>query len=315
MTPAPANNRVLISGASGLIGRGVILALEERDWDIDALVRSPGTFNSVAVTEHVVPDLATAGITELREIISNVSCILHLAAIVPGKEQSGSQDRRTVEMARTLATAAAHSPHVRMIHMSSAYASLAERSHVSARQYGHSKLQAEIETRSTSPALQELIILRPPVVYGEGMHGAMSTLVGFVKKGLPLPFGRAHEKRAYISKRNLIDLLVKLITAPTENPLVSGCKIYEPSDGIPVSTHTLIRMLAEALGTRPLLLPVPLSLLRLAGKVVGRNDLVSGAIEPLPLRGNEMLQADLGWTPMEKMPDSINSWLGKSVDH
>jgi UDP-glucose 4-epimerase len=312
MTSAAANKRVLISGASGLIGRSVISALEPRGWHIDALVRSSGVFNSEAVTEHVVTDLATADPTKLWPIISNVSCILHLAAIVPGKQQSGAQDK-TVEMARILATAAAQRPDVRMIHMSSAYASLAECSHTSARQYGHSKLQAEIETQSVSPTFQQLIILRPPVVYGEGMSGAMSTLVALIKKGVPLPFGRADEKRAYISKSNLVDLLVKLITAPIDNQLVIGCKIYEPSDGIAVSTHKLIQMLAEALGTRPLLLPVPLWFLRLAGKMVGRSGLISGAIEPLQLHGNALLEADFGWAPLEHMPDSLYSWLGKPI--
>lgn len=303
----------MISGASGLLGRAVISALEQRGWHVDALVRLPGNFRSDAVTEHVIPDLASATVDELQSIIKNVSCVLHLAAVVPGKEQPGMQDK-TVEMARTLGAAMTRNPHVRMIHMSSIYASLAERSDASARQYGHSKLQAEIENRSISPEPKQLIILRPPVVYGEGMSGAMSTLVALVKKGVPLPFGMANEKRAYISKNNIVDLLVTLITAPSGIPLVTGCKIYEPSDGVTVSTRELIEILAAALNRKVRLLPVPLWLLKLAGKLTGKRDLISGAIEPLQPNDNKALEDDFGWVPRETMPRSINSWLANSPE-
>jgi nucleoside-diphosphate-sugar epimerase len=133
-----------------------------------------------------------------------------------------------------------------------------------------------------------LAIVRPPLVHGPGVKGNLAALMKALRLGLPLPLGAIHNRRSLVGVDNLADALAFLAARDAQ-----GCFLVR--DGEDVSTTQLIRLMAEAAGLRPRLLPVPASLLRLAGALVGKGAAVqrltgSLVVDDAPLRL-------LGWRP------------------
>lgn len=189
--------------------------------------------------------------------------------------------------------------------LSSIAASLAEKGDIRTRRYGVEKLAADRIFLERLNEGRNLVILRPPAVYGPGMQNSMSSLIAMVRKKLPIPLGLATEPRHYISIRNLCDLIETMVRSEDARWAAAAGQNFEPSDGHAVSTCNLVQMIGKATGHRPLLLPVPLFLLRALGGATGRTDMISGAIDRLDIAPAEKLDAAFGWRPVERMPDSL----------
>ena len=111
----------------------------------------------------------------------------------------------------------------------------------------------------------ELVIVRPPLVYGPDAPGNFSTLIRAIHRGIPLPFGAVDNLRSLVALDNLVDLLALC----GNHPAAAG-QIFLVSDGEDVSTPTLLHRIASALGRSARLLPVPVPLLRGAARLLGR---------------------------------------------
>lgn len=136
-------------------------------------------------------------------------------------------------------------------------------------------------------------------------------MASLVRKGVPLPLGGASAKRAYLSRRNLADLILAMVQAGDQQWSDAAGKTCEPSDGVGLATRHLVVAMAACMGKPARLIAVPVALLRIVGSVTGKTELVSGAIEPLDSAPVADLDAAFGWKPVEQLPESL-SYLGAS---
>jgi nucleoside-diphosphate-sugar epimerase len=128
--------------------------------------------------------------------------------------------------------------------------------------YGQTKWETERNLSERAEQLGiELVVVRPPLVYGPGVKGNFARLIRWVQRGVPLPFGRIENHRSLVSVFNLCDLLIRC----TEHPDAAG-RTFMVSDGDDVSTPELVRRLASALGRRDRLVPISPRLLWLVAR-------------------------------------------------
>ncbi|KKO47837.1 hypothetical protein VT06_14685 [Arsukibacterium sp. MJ3] len=166
--------------------------------------------------------------------------------------------------------------------------------------YGISKAEAECGLREISIETgMEVVIIRPPLVYGPGVKANFASMLKFASKNLPLPLGAIHNKRSMVALDNLVDLIVTCIDHPK-----AANQTFLVSDDRDVSTTQLLQMMTRAAGKKPWLLPVPMSWLKFAGKLTGKQAVVDR------LCGN--LQVDishtkttLGWSPPITVEEGI----------
>lgn len=291
------DNRALlaVTGASGFIGRGILEGCADRGIACVALSRS--TRPSWAPQAIKWSTVAYDRPADLREALTGVTHLFHLA-----DNPSRTQARRVGETARVnsaLMEAMGDCKVRRIAVASSVYA----RYPGSADSYGAVKRAME-EQFLSAPDLST-IILRLPPVYGPGGKGGIASLTTLVKKGMPLPFGLAGEPRSYLSRQNLVSLMLQMVNKPQQWSLASG-SIFEPSDGHQLSTRDLVYHLGDALGKKPLLIPAPQNVLRLFGNLVGKADIISAAFDRLDVAPSQELEAAFGWRPVERMPESLS---------
>ncbi len=176
--------------------------------------------------------------------------------------------------------------------------------------YGISKHEAEQVLRQIAAETNmEFVVLRPPMVYGPGVKGNFFRLMQAIDKRRPLPLGGIKNQRSLIYLGNLVDAIRLCLT----HPKAAG-KTFMVSDGDDVSTPELVRRVAAALSLRPFLVPVPVSWIRWAGGVLGKQGAVdrllgSLCVDITPLR------EELGWTPPYTMQAGLEStaqWYHKT---
>lgn len=171
--------------------------------------------------------------------------------------------------------------------------------------YGISKFEAEEGLKKIAADTGiEVVIIRPTLVYGPGVKANFLSMMKWLYKGVPLPLGAIHNKRSFVALDNLVDLIITCIDHPkaaNETLLVS--------DDRDVSTTELLRLLATALGKNPLLLPVPMSLIKFATKLLGKSDFANRLCGSLQVDISHTKNI-LSWKP----PVSIETALKKTAD-
>jgi nucleoside-diphosphate-sugar epimerase len=158
--------------------------------------------------------------------------------------------------------------------------------------YGRSKLAAETALiELCQDTSMSWTIIRPTLVYGPGNPGNMERLLKLVNSQLPLPLGAIENNRSFVYIENLIDAIITCLDRNN-----SQNQIFLISDGQDLSTPELIRHLAKFLNTQPLLLPIPPSLLRLAGKITGKSTAIERLLGSLAVSNNK-ISTILNWQP------------------
>ena len=309
--------QVLVTGATGLVGEAVVfrLLLDKRYTPV-AAVRATTRLSGLC---RIVPfdlELPT-GMPELRDI----DVIVHCAARVHVMNEKGADGlaafrKINVEGTVRLARRAAECGVKRFIFISSikvngegtprnkTFKATDLPAPVDA--YGISKREAEDALRQVCEETgMELVVIRPPLVYGPGVKANFLSMVRWLDRGIPLPLGAIDNRRSLVAIGNLTDLVLTCI----DHPAAAG-EIFLVSDGEDLSTTQLLRRTALALGKSARLLPVPAGLLQAAASMVGK----SGIAERLC--GN--LQVDiqrtcelLGWRP----PINTEKALRQTVEH
>lgn len=167
--------------------------------------------------------------------------------------------------------------------------------------YAVSKLEAEIGLRDVAKSTgMDLVIIRPPLVYGPKAPGNFGKLTALVNSGVPLPLGAINNKRSMIS----LDNLTNLITACVECPNAAN-QTFLVSDDHDVSTTVLLRMMANAAGKSLLLFPVPVTLLKMAARLVGKQGIIERLCGNLQI-DIEHTKNTLNWQPVITVKDAIN---------
>jgi len=159
--------------------------------------------------------------------------------------------------------------------------------------YGISKAEAEQELLELGKQTSmEIVIVRPPLVYGEGVKANFASLMKFVGKGLPLPFRLVNKnKRSLVSVYNLVDLIKVCIDHPN-----AANQIFLASDAHDLSTAEMVALMAKAQSKPNLALPVPVWCFKLAGKVLGKQDVIDRLTGSLQLDITHT-QNTLNWSP------------------
>jgi nucleoside-diphosphate-sugar epimerase len=308
---------VAVTGANGFVGSALMSALTRYDCEPRGLVRTAPTEELVAIGD-IGPD------TDWGEALSGVDTVIHCAARVHVMKDDAADplaEFRRVNTAgtRRLAIQAAECGVKRLVFVSSikvngestqypsgspARFTASDKPHPGD-PYGVSKWEAESLLREVEAETGlEVVIVRPPLVYGRGVRGNFRSLVGIVRRGIPLPLGLVDNRRSLVALPNLVDLLAVCAThrdAAGETFLVS--------DGEDLSTPELVRRLAIAMHRKARLLPVPPALLRLAGKLTGRSATIERLAGSLQVDIEPTCER-LDWRP----PVSVDEGLRETVN-
>jgi nucleoside-diphosphate-sugar epimerase len=166
--------------------------------------------------------------------------------------------------------------------------------------YSISKYEAEqILLEISKQTGLEVVIIRPPLVYGEGVKGKFLRLLDIVYKQIPLPFAKTNNLRSFVSLDNLIDLIICCI----EHPKAAG-KTFLVSDGEDLSTTDLIRKLSKFMNKSPRLFSVPHSIIQLIGCLVGKSLEVKRLLGSLRI-DNSYAREILGWSPVLSLDEGL----------
>lgn len=297
--------RVLVTGGNGFIGRGLIERLLSDGITVASLCRGSSSSSSQSGLSWIFRDDFFLN-DDWSEILKGVDVIVHCAG-KSGVTSAGSDsgldtlEATNVELTRRIAREAANAGVRRFIFLSSVKA-VGEHSSPGRPlstidplrpedEYGASKFQAEMLLRDLSGnSSLEVVIVRPPVVYGPHVKGNFLRLMGLVARGVPLPLGAVDNSRSMVFIDNLVDFLCFCI----RSPLVAN-KSFFVSDGHDLSTRDLVLELGNALGCRVRVLPFPVSTLQLLGRLLGKSAEIQRLVGTLQV--DITPNRELGWIP------------------
>ncbi|MFM2112362.1 MAG: hypothetical protein RLZZ271_1022, partial [Pseudomonadota bacterium] len=169
--------------------------------------------------------------------------------------------------------------------------------------YGISKWEAEQALRGVCEREgMELVVIRPPLVYGPGVKGNFASMLNWVKRGMPLPLGCVHNQRSMVGLDNLVDLLA-LCADPDLSPAVAG-RVLLVKDEHSVSTPDLLRAVAKACGVSCRLMPVPTRLMRMGAALVGKSAQINRLLGSLTVDDSATREL-LNWTPPYSMEEQL----------
>ncbi len=297
--------RVLITGANGFVGQAASCALLQRGESVTGLVRRPQTAAD-GVREWLFDANDFEGIDERWPVAMHCDAVIHLAARVHMMRETTADSLaayRATNVTGTLriAAAARRAGARRFVFVSSIKAAaessagrpITEKDEPSPTDpYGISKLEAEraLLQYGRKSGL-EIVIVRPPLVYGPGVRANFLQLMRAIANGVPLPLGAIGARRSLVFVDNLADALVHCTT----DPRAAG-QTFHVTDGRDLSVAELARALATQLHAPARLVAVPVGVLRLAGRLTGRSAQVDRLIGELRLDSSHISER-LGWYP------------------
>lgn len=309
--------KVLVTGANGLVGRALCSVLDQTEGQVVRAVRT-----STTPWEIPVGDLNKS--TDWSEALGqDTDVVVHLAGQVPLTDNASRVPNDRYTEVNTLGTAnlarqCAQHGVKRFIFISTIKVLGEGKSEpyqdtdlaVPADAYAISKWEAEQALWQVAAETgMEVVMLRPPLVYGLGVKGNFLRLMQAIDKRRPLPLGAIHNQRSLIYLGNLVDVIRLCLI----HPKAAG-KAFMVSDGDDVSTPELVRRIAASLGRRPFLLPVPVSWMRWAGRVLGKQAAVDRLLGSLCVDISP-LREELGWTPPYTMQEGLEAtaqWYRKT---
>lgn len=298
-------DRILVTGATGFLGRAVVDHLLTRDRTVRAAVRHISADVSPEVATVAVGDLSAD--TDWSVALAHVDAVVHCAARAHVLKETTSDPLaqfRAVNTAATLALArqAAGAGVRRFVFISSIGVNGAETHGRGFRHddvpnphspYAVSKHEAEqgLAAIAADTGL-EVVVIRPPLIRGPDPKGNLATLNRIIDTGLPLPFGLVTRNRRDLVSR---DTLCRLIETVIDHPAAAN-QTFLVSDGEAISTRTLLQRMAADRGRSPTLLPVPSTLMSLPLTLIGKRAMASQLFGDLEV-DIDHTRRTLGWAP------------------
>ncbi len=311
--------RILLTGATGFVGRSLLAKLAtDPACSIKAAVRSRDRRVPAGVETTITGDIDES--TDWRQALENIDVVVHAAALAhrTGASADGDLDEyRGVNTAASLnlAKQSADAGIGRFVFLSS-IGVLGTVSNTALREddqprpqsaYAISKLEAEtgLQGIAANTGL-DLVIVRPPMVYGPGSPGNFARLVRLVQRGMPLPLASIQNRRSFVSIANLVDFLHLCLFHPA-----AANRVFHVSDDADLSTPELIDLIARSLGKPARLFRFPPPLLAAAAAMTGRARIYDSLCGNLPVdisRAREML----GWRPVCDVARAIDEAIRKT---
>ena len=309
---------ILLTGATGFVGQALLKQLLKSGVHcVTATVRASIGFDSCAVVP--VGDIGNA--TEWSNALTNQQVVIHAAArahIMKDEMSDPLAEYRRVNVDGTLnlARQAATAGVKRFIFISSVKVNgeqtplgqpfRADDTAAPEDAYGISKWEAEqgLNTIAVETGM-EVVIVRPPLVYGPNVKGNFASMINLVERGFPLPLGAIHNQRSLVALDNLVDLIITCIDHPA-----AANQVFLAGDGQDLSTTELLRGVAKAAGKRSRLIPFPSSLLMLAATLLGKKlvaQLLLGSLQVDISKARDLL----GWEPALSTEEGLRRCFSK----
>lgn len=310
--------RIIVTGSSGFVGSLVCHRLWVDGVHTKAVVRNKLELPYSAL---VVGDLATSnGMDCLASSLLPSDVVVHLASrahVVSEEvpEPIAEYRRINTNVTLELAKKAAQAGIKRFIFISSIGVNgnvnirpfTAEDQPNPAEPYALSKWEAEQGLWQIQQETgMDVVIIRPPLVYGPGAPGNFGSLVRWVKKGVPLPLGAIHNKRSLVGIDNLVDLIIRCIDHPA-----AANQVFLAGDGEDLSTTELLRGVGEAMGKPARLIPVPAGLLQLGATLLGKKAMAQRLLGSLQVDISKTCEM-LDWKPPYTVQEGLRRCFERS---
>lgn len=308
--------KVLVTGAGGFVGEAVVFRLlVDKKFYAIAAVRGATRLQGLCSVQIF-------NLTDAQKLpaLCGVQVVVHAAARVHVMNETADDAlaefrRVNVEGTLRLAQCAAESGVKRFIFLSSIKVNgestvagkpfNADDQPSTEEPYGVSKYEAEERLKQLGRDTgMEVVIIRPPLVYGPGVKANFLSMLRWLDKGIPLPLGAIRNRRSLVSIGNLVSLIVTCIDHPA-----AANQIFLVSDGEDLSTSQLLRRLSSALGKPARLLPVSEWLLAVAASVLGKQSVVQricGSLQVDITKNRDLL----GWIPTANMDEAMRQTVG-----
>ncbi len=314
---------VLLTGANGFVGQGLLKRLVTKNGtSIRAVVRRLDLVRPMVNVDVIqIADLGAQNNWETA--LNGVDVLVHTAARVHVMKETALDplaEFRRVNVAATLSLArqAAAAGVRRFIFISSIKVNgemtqkckpfSAEDIPVPLDAYAISKMEAEVGLREIAKQSgMEVVVIRPPLVYGPGVKGNFLNMMHWLYRGFPLPLGAIDNQRSFVGLDNLVDLIITCLEHP-----VAANQTFLVSDDEDVSTTQLLCRMAKVMGKAALLLPAPVWLLTNSAALFGRSSVVRRLCDSLQLDISKTKKL-LGWHPPVTLDEGLErtatAWL------
>ncbi|MCK6186787.1 NAD-dependent epimerase/dehydratase family protein [Pseudomonas sp. EYE_354] len=296
--------KILLTGATGFVGSALLnQLLKQKKYSTIIATRSSKSDIERSCQVFNVGNFSSS--TSWNEVMNDVECVIHTAGrahVLKHEDNALELFRETnTEATLNLAKQAAALGVKRFIFISSIGVNgahtykepFSDTSKLNPQtDYAISKREAETGLLQIADNSQmEVVIIRPPLVYAAHAPGNFRRLLKLVRSGLPLPLGKVHNARSMIALENLVDFICLCI----EHKNASN-QIFLISDGQNFSTRQIAELLAEGMGRKALLLPIPLFFLKALAILLGKQRTYTQLCESLEIDSSKC-KSLLGWTP------------------
>tara|TARA_B100000242_G_C42987812_1_gene458519 strand:+ start:93 stop:1055 length:963 start_codon:yes stop_codon:yes gene_type:complete len=311
--------RCLITGASGFIGSALSIELLKKGHDVKCIVRNVKSKKLNKNPNLIYIELGNIDIhTDWKNILKNVDCIIHCAArahlTINDDDNYDSFKSLNVDGTKKLAIDVLNSEVKRFIYISSigvngpytkknqAFSNLSNPNPKGS--YAISKYESEIILKELFiQSKKELVIIRPPTVYGPNLKGNFSQLISFLDNNFPLPFESIQNKKSYVSIENLVDLISVCVDHKN-----AGSEIFLVSDDQDISTANLIKKISSNLDIKRIIFPTPIFLLSIFFKIIGKKEYINKFMGSLEI-DIEHTKNTLNWKPKYNLENCLKNTI------
>lgn len=306
----------LVTGANGFVGRALCEFLAGQGRTLRPVVRSGSEIIGGAIP-YVVGDIGLH--TDWLSALDGVDVIVHLASRVHVMNESGSDIDALYRETNTfgtlrLAQQAADAGVERFVFLSSVKVNGEERDEAYSENdqpapigsYATSKRDAELGLWEIADRSgMEVVVIRTPLVYGPGVKANFLSMMRWLHRGVPLPFGSISNRRSLVSIGNLVDFITTCIDHPA-----AANEAFMVSDGEDLSTTDLLVRLAAALEVKARLVDVPVSVMKMGAMMLGQGEMLRRLCGSLCVDASKANRL-LGWSA----PLSVDDGLKATADH
>ena len=314
---------ILLTGATGFIGQSLVTKLLKLNNVVTALVREKSSTLTKDVKQITGVDFnklsekssINSFEIELKQSLKDVDVVVHLAArvhVMADNSNDPLAEFRAVNCDATLLLAqlAADAGVKRFVFISSVKVNgemtelkkpfKPEDQHVPKDPYGLSKYEAEQGLLALAKETgMEVVVIRPPLVYGPGVRANFVSMMKWIYKGVPLPFGAISNQRSLVALDNLVGFIIHCLSHPK-----AANEVFLISDGEDVSTTELLQKVSKSLDTKPWLIPFPVNWMIFTARLIGKKDLANRLFSSLQVDSSKATDL-LGWKPVITMDEQL----------